>query len=253
MDLVFYLVAVPAVFFTGLSKGGFGGGIAMLGTPMIALVVPPVQAAAIMLPVLILMDVVGLWNYRGTYDRSVLAAILPAAMAGIAIGWLAASSVSDNWVRILVGLIAVSFGVSQWIRDHLRHPQRKPNALAATFWGTLTGFTSFISHAGGPPFQAYVVPLKLDKLVLAGTSVVAFAVINAVKVIPYFALGQFTPDNMGIAIALMPIAVIGVLCGVWLVRRVSQGFFYRLTYAAMVVVGLKLLWDGRDAITALAG
>ena len=250
MDAFFYFVAVPAVLLTGLSKGGFGGGIAMLGTPLLALAISPIQAAAIMLPVLILTDIIGLASYRGLYDRQILADFLPAAVIGIFAGWLTAAMVSDDWIRILVGLIAVVFALNQFARDFRRLPAAPRNRIAAAFWGSLTGFTSFIAHAGGPPFQAYVVPLKIDKMIFAGTGVVAFAVINAVKVIPYFALGQFTVQNLQISATLMPMAVAGVLSGVWLTRRVPQTIFYNITYAAMIAVGFKLLWDGRAALTA---
>lgn len=253
MDTFFYLVAVPAVLLTGLSKGGFAGGIAMLGTPLLALAISPVQAAAIMLPVLILMDIIGLASYRGIYDRQILADMLPAALAGILAGWLTATLVSDDWIRILVGLIAISFAINQITRDFRRLPPAGRNRIAAAFWGALTGFTSFIAHAGGPPFQAYVLPLKPDKMTFAGTAVVAFAVINAVKVIPYFALGQFTAQNLWTSAALMPVAVAGVLLGVWLTKRVPQTVFYNITYAAMIVVGFKLLWDGQAALTAALG
>ena len=162
MDAFFYFVAVPAVLLTGLSKGGFGGGIAMLGTPLLALAISPIQAAAIMLPVLILMDIIGLASYRGLYDRQILAHFLPAAVIGIFAGWLTAAMVSDDWIRILVGLIAVVFALNQFARDFRRLPAASRNRIAAAFWGSLTGFTSFIAHAGGPPFQAYVVSLKID-------------------------------------------------------------------------------------------
>ena len=253
MDTFFYLVAVPAVLLTGLSKGGFAGGIAMLGTPLLALAISPVQAAAIMLPVLILMDVIGLASYRGIYDRQILIDMLPAAMAGIFAGWLTAALVSDDWIRILIGVIAISFAVNQITRDFRRLPPAGRNPIAASFWGTLTGFTSFIAHAGGPPFQAYVLPLKPDKMIYAGTAVVAFAVINAVKVVPYFALGQFTAQNLWTSAALMPVAVAGVLMGVWLTKRVPQTVFYNITYTAMIVVGFKLLWDGQTALSAALG
>ena len=223
----------------------------MLATPLIALTVSPVKAAAIMLPVLIMMDMVGLYNYRHSCNWSVIRHMLPAALVGIGIGWLTAHWVSEDWVRIMVGLVAISFAVIQFRRDLLKHAPAKHSLVGGAFWGTLAGFTSFISHAGGPPFQAYALPLKMDKIIFAGTSVIFFTMVNAAKVLPYFMLGQFTSDNLHISLALVPVAVIGVLIGVWAVKKVSQKFFYNVTYVTMLVIGTKLLWDGREAIQNL--
>ena len=253
LEAAFYWIAIPAVLITGLSKGGFGGGLAMLGTPLLALTISPVQAAAIMLPVLLLMDVIGLLSYRGKIDWSIIRAMIPAALVGIFLGWLTASMVSDDWIRIIVGFIAVLFAVNQAIRDLKKQTAKAPNSMAAAFWGTFAGFTSFISHAGGPPFQAYTLPLKMDKMLFAGTGVVFFAIVNFVKVLPYFFLGQFTANNLTISLTLLPVAVIGVLLGVWGVKRVSQTAFYTITYVAMIVIGTKLIWDGRHALSAMVG
>ncbi|MCB1429037.1 MAG: sulfite exporter TauE/SafE family protein [Nitratireductor sp.] len=248
IDMYFYGLAIPAVMITGLSKGGFGGGIAMLGTPLLALAVSPVKAAAIMLPVLIFMDVIGLVSYRGNARWSVFRQMLPGAIAGIALGWATAAWVDDNMIRILVGAIAISFALNQIFADWKKLGARAENRIAAGLWGIVTGFTSFVSHAGGPPFQAYVLPLKLDKVQFAGTGIVLFSVINAVKVAPYLALGQFSTENLYLSATLLPIALLGVLAGVWLVRRVSQDVFYKITYAAMIIVGTRLVHTGVTAL-----
>ncbi len=248
----FYLIAIPAVLLTGLSKGGFASGLGMLGTPLIALVISPVQAAAILLPVLIVMDIIGLISYRGLVNWQIIRSMFPAAVVGIGIGWYTAHMVSDDWTRIIVGAIALLFAVNQMAKDYLKHSATSPNMFLGAFWGMFSGFTSFISHAGGPPYQAYTVPLKLDKTIYTGTSVVFFASINAVKVVPYFFLGQFTGQNLGISLSLVPVAVIGVLCGVWLVRRVSQEFFYKVTYVTMFAIGIKLIWDGKAALSFMS-
>jgi uncharacterized protein len=247
IDPYFFAVAVPAVILTGLSKGGFGGGVSMLGTPLVALVVPPFTAAAIMLPVLIAMDLIGLWNYRGYVKWSIIRTMLPGALAGIAIGWATAAHVPDPAVRIIVGLIAVTFAVTQIIADYRKKAAAPENAALGTVWGMAAGFTSFVSHAGAPPYQAYTLPMKLDRLFFAGTGVMFFAIVNAVKTGPYLALGQFSRANLTLSGLLLPVAAIGVLAGIWLVRRVSQVAFYRVTYVAMIVVGTKLIYDGVTA------
>ncbi|MEZ5871044.1 MAG: sulfite exporter TauE/SafE family protein [Nitratireductor sp.] len=244
----FYLLAIPAVLITGLSKGGLGGGISMLGTPLMALAVSPVKAAAIMLPVLIFMDMIGLISYRGNVKWSIFRQMLPGAIAGIALGWATAAFVNDDMIRILVGAIAILFALNQIFADWKKYGARSENPVTASFWGIVTGYTSFVSHAGGPPFQAYAVPLKLEKVQFAGTGIVLFSVINAVKVAPYLALGQFSTENLHLSLTLLPVALVGVLAGVWLVRRVSQEVFYQITYLAMIVVGARLVYSGIIAL-----
>ena len=196
-DPIFLAVAALAVILVGLSKGGLGGSMGMVGVPLMALVISPVQAAAILLPILIVMDLVSLWTWRGVYDRGILASMLPGAMAGIGIGWLTAALVTPDMVRLIVGVVAVAFvGRAVWL--HFRHGVdhiARPNRAAAGFWGTVAGFTSFVAHVGGPPYQVYTLPLKMDPKLFTGTSVVFFAVTNAVKLVPYFALGQFDADQ----------------------------------------------------------
>lgn len=243
-EVFFYAVAIPAVLLTGLSKGGFGAGIGALGTPLIALAVSPVTAAAILLPVLLLMDAVGLYSYRGNFQRTIIVQMLPGALAGTALGWATAALVPDAAIKILVGAIAIAFALNQALGDWLQRLPAEENRAKAAFWGCLAGYASFVAHAGGPPFQAYTLPLKIDKLAYAGTTVVFFAILNAVKVLPYLALGQFTNTNLVASATLAPFAIAGVICGVWLVNKVAQTAFYAITYAAMLLIGAKLVWDG---------
>jgi uncharacterized membrane protein YfcA len=245
-DPSFYVVAIPAVLLVGLSKGGFGGAMGFIGVPLMALAISPVQAAAILLPILVLMDMVSLWTWRGVFDRQILAQMLPGAMIGIGSGWLMAAVVTADMVRFMVGAVAIVF-VGRWLYLQCRHGAghaTKPNRIAAAFWGTAAGFTSFIAHVGGPPFQVYTLPLKLDPKVVTGTGAIFFAVTNAVKLIPYFALGQFDAVNLTASVALMPFAPLATLAGAWLVRRMRPEVFYPFTYATVAVVALKLVGDG---------
>ena len=197
-DPWFYAAAVPAVILVGLSKGGFGGAVGFVGVPLMALAIPPVQAAAILLPILILMDLVSLWTWRGVFDRDLLWSMLPGSVLGIGAGWLTASLVTADMVRMIVGAVAVVF-VLRWVYLTLRHGDQhsaRRNPVLAAFWGTVAGFTSFVAHVGGPPFQVYTLPLRLDPKVLTGTGVIFFAVTNAIKLVPYFALGQFDTTNL---------------------------------------------------------
>lgn len=251
-DPAFYAAAIPAVIFVGLSKGGFGGAMALVGLPLMALVVSPIKAAAIMLPILIVMDVVSLWTWRGVFDPKTLKIMLPAGMVGIGIGWATASWVTAGEVRLLVGVVALLFA-ADYLRQRLfvRNAEAKAhNAVKGSFWGVITGFTSFVSHAGGPPYQFYALPLGQDPKLYVGTSVIFFAIVNAVKLIPYFALGQFDPGNLATSAVLMPIAPVATLAGAWIVRRIDRTIFYPFMYIMVFMVGLKLIYDGMMSLAS---
>jgi len=239
---------VPAVLMVGLSKSGFGGGIALVGVPLLALAVSPIKAAAILLPVLVAMDIIGLIAYRRRFDLRAISVLLPAAVVGIVIGWLTASVVSEGMVRLIVGLIALTFTFDHWFGKSAGNAAREPSRVAGSFWGTVAGFTSFVSHAGSAPLQMYLLPMRFDPVLYAGTSVVFFAAVNALKIIPYSVLGLFSTENLATSAILIPIAALAMLTGIWLVRNVSTGLFYRITYILVFVVALKLIWDGASSL-----
>lgn len=241
------LAACVAVALVGLSKGGMGGAFALMGVPILALVMSPVQAAALLLPVLLMMDAVGLWTWRGYFDRATLRALLPGAIVGIVIAALTAAITSEAAVRLLVGLVAVGF-VARLVLARATAIARPHNALRGGVWGAAAGFTSFVAHAGGPPFQVYVLPLRLDPRVYTGTSVIFFAVVNVIKVAPYAALGQFSAPVLGSALVMLPLAVAATLAGAAIVRRMRAEVFYPFMYTMVALVGLKLIWDGARAI-----
>lgn len=254
-DPAVLMAALAAVLLVGLSKGGLGGAFALMGVPVLALVMPPVQAAALLLPILLMMDAVSLWAWRGWWNGTVLRAMLPAAVLGIALGWLAAAVTSEAAVRLIVGVVALGFVARMLLARVTRAASGDLPASAtasatamgrakAWFWGTLAGFTSFVAHAGGPPFQVYTLPMRLDPRVYTGTSVVFFAVVNAVKVLPYAALGLFDAPLLGAALVMLPLAVLAVLAGAALVRRMRAAVFYPFMYAMVALVGAKLVHDG---------
>lgn len=238
-------IAVLAVVLTGLSKGGLGGAMALLGTAILSIVVPPVQAAAILLPILVLMDWVSLWSWWGKWDRRTLIYMVPGGVLGIGIGWLTAALVSDDAVRLIVGLVALLF-VLRWVfaSSAARIAVRPHSRVRAAWWSTIAGYTSFVAHAGGPPYQIYTMPLRATPQVFTATSVLFFAIMNLVKLIPYFALGQLDRANLAVSAALMPLAVVSVLAGAAIVRRMRAEVFYPVMYTMVFLVSLRLLWDG---------
>jgi hypothetical protein len=242
-DLHFYAVAAPAVLLLGLSKSGFGAGFGSLAVPMIALMVPVPQAAAILMPVLLVMDLLGLQAFRGHYDKALLRFMLPFGLLGVLLGLLSFRVLDPRLVAGVVGVFTLGFLAQRLIWPP--RPDRKP---APRWLGGLlvacSGFTSFIAHAGGPPLSAYAIPLKLRPLVFTATSSFFFFVINLSKWGPYATLGLIDMTNMATSLALLPLAPIGVWVGVRIAHRIEPTLFYRLVYAGMFVTGLKLVWDG---------
>lgn len=249
MDLSFYLAAIPAVIILGLSKGGFVG-LGNLAVPLMAMAVSPVQAAAVLLPILLVQDAIGIFSFRKSWDRFNLMVLLPSAFVGIGLGYLLAAQVSDDGIGFSVGLISIIFGVRRLIVERLPEGLkiRKPNIVLGWICGLGAGFTSMIGHAGGPPFQIFVIPQKLPRDVLVGTTLIFFGSVNLVKVLPYFALGQFTAENLFLSATLIPLAVLSTWAGVWLIRRISMERFYTMIYVLMIVVGLRLVWQSGTAL-----
>ena len=242
-DPLFWVTAVIAVLLTGVSKGGFGG-LALFAVPILALTISPIRGAAIMLPILIVMDWISVAAYRRSFDTGLLKLMLPPAVLGIGLGWALAGFVTDNGVRVVVGLIAVAFPLWTWFGPKGGVDAIARSQLAGRVAGLVAGFTSFIAHAGGPPFQAYALPQKLDHRIYAGTAVMFFFAVNAVKLVPYAALGQFSGENLATSAVLLPLAPVGVLIGVWLVHQIDGTLFYRIIYGLVFLTGCKLLWDG---------
>lgn len=248
-DPWFYAAAVPAVMLFGIAKGGFGGGLGVVAVPLMALVVSPVQAAAVLLPILCLMDLVGLWAYRGRWLWPELRILVPASMIGIAAGTALFGFMSAATVRIIVGVVAIAFTLHYVYSTRRKADSALPHfppsvGIAA---GAAGGFTSFIAHAGGPPISMYLLRRPLDRTDFVATTVLLFAAINYVKLLPYAWLGQLSTTNLLTSLVLAPLAPLGVYTGVWLHRRVSDRFFFRLMYVLLFVVGCKLLYDGLTA------
>jgi len=244
---IFYLTAVAAVTFLGLAKGGFTG-VGMIATPLLSLVIPPFQAIAIVLPILLLQDIITLWIYWGDWDKWNIKVLTAGAFVGVAAGWGLAAVVTDAQVRLVIGLIAVSFVLSHWLLPKPKKEAGRPSTLAGLFWGFVSAFTSTLSHAGGPPFAIYVLPQRMSKMRFVGTSTLFFALVNYMKLVPFFALGQFSADNIKTSLVLMPVAVVTNFLGVWLVKVTPTEIFYRIAYVLVFLIGLALIESGVRAL-----
>ena len=242
-DPLFYAVAVPAVLLLGISKSGFGAGFGSLAVPLMAFAITVPQAAAILMPVLLLMDLLGMAAFRKDFDPALLRFLVPFGLVGTVIGTLLFKVLNAQAVAAIVGAFTLLF-----LAQRLLFPPRPGSAPPPKWLGALlavtSGFTSFVAHAGGPPINAYVIPLRLSPVKFTATMAFFFFVVNLSKWIPYAWLGLLDMRNLSTSLVLLPLAPVGVWAGVRIARHISQRVFYRVLYGGMLVTGCKLLWDG---------
>jgi hypothetical protein len=171
--------------------------------------------------------------------------MIPGAIIGIAGGGVLAAYISDAAVRVFIGVTTIIFVAYAFaVMMRVPRPATAGSVPAGIVWGALSGFTSTVCQAGGPPYQMYVLSQKLPKMLFVGTTAVFFASLNAMKVVPYVALGQFSTKGLGTSLILMPLALAANQLGFWLVRRISQELFYRLTLILMLVISIELTREG---------
>ncbi|MEO7953564.1 MAG: sulfite exporter TauE/SafE family protein [Polaromonas sp.] len=240
---LFYAVAIPAVLMLGISKSGFGAGFGSLAVPVMALAVTVPQAAAILMPVLLLMDLLGVAAFRKDFDFRFLKFLVPFGLVGTLVGALLFKLLDARMVAAIVGGFTLLF-----LAQRLLFPPRPDSPPPPKWLGAIltvtAGFTSFVAHAGGPPISAYVIPLRLSPVKYTATMAFFFFVINLSKWIPYAWLGLFDLRNLATSLVLLPLAPAGVWIGVRMARSISPLWFYRCLYGGMFLTGIKLLWDG---------
>lgn len=245
LDLAFFLIAGPAVMFAGISKGRFGSGAAFASASVLALVIEPGLALGVMLPLLMLIDVSTLRPYWGKWDRQAALLLVLGGLPGVALGAALYRVADPDVFRFLIGAIALSF--VGWklaeARGLVRAAKTAMPNWAGALAGAVAGFTSFVSHAGGPPAAVYLLSLGIDKTRFQATTVLAFWAINIAKFIPYAFLGMFTAQTALANLVLAPFALLGAWMGVRAHHMVPERLFFALTYALLSVTGAKLIWD----------
>lgn len=242
----FYVLAIPAVLVTGISKGGFASGAGNLLVPLMALTVPAPVAAGIALPLLCAMDVSGVRAWWGKWDKREMRVLVPGALVGILAASLAFSLFSDRAIKAMVGLTTLLFlARTLWLARHRTTPPPTPHdPIKGAICAAGSGFTSTIAHAGSPPLAVYLYPRRLERQVMAATTVVFFGIVNYAKLIPYALLGNLSPGNLATSLMLLPLAPAGVYLGIWMQKFVPDAMFYRVLYVLLAVTGAKLTWDG---------
>jgi uncharacterized protein len=239
-DPLFYLVSVFAVSLLGLSKGGFFG-LGVVALPLMSLYVPPLQAAAILVPVQLAQDALTIWSYRKTWSAWNLKVMVPGVVVGIVIGTLLAASLTPTHIRLAIGLIAAAFVLRYWLSQRFALMAFRPNAATGVIIGAIGGFTTLLANAGGPAWQIHLLPQNLDKFTYAGTLTMLFAASNFMKMPAYAALGQMTWNNILTGTLLLPVAIASNYLGIWLVRRISTELFFRLAYVLMFLIAVELM------------
>jgi uncharacterized protein len=239
--LAFGLAALAALC-VGLAKGGLPV-VGMLSVPILALVMPPLQAAALILPIYVISDMVGIYLYRHAFSRRNLAILIPAGFMGVVIGWATVSYMPDRAITLAVGILGLLFCVDAFFKRKRKLAPKPADVPRGLFWGTLSGLSSFVSHAGGPPYQMYVLPQRLPKLEFAGTSTILFAIVNVMKLVFYWELGQLTvAGTLGPTLALLPVAIGAAFLGAWATRRIDERIFFRLVEAVLLATSVMLIW-----------
>jgi uncharacterized membrane protein YfcA len=199
-----------------------------------------------MLPILLTIDAIGLVVFRGRGDGANLRLIIPGALLGIGLGWLTFGQVDARWIRLLIGIEAVLFAFDRFraARSPASAVPPAPTLGPGIFWSALSGFTSFVSHAGGPPIMQYLMPQNMDKMRLVGTTVIYFSVVNFSKLGPYAALGLLDLSNLGVSLLLAPVIPLGYFIGYRLLHAVDMRGFNLVTAWTLLAAGIKLIWDG---------
>jgi uncharacterized protein len=250
LDFWFWACAIVASLLVGASKGGLPG-VGVLGVPILAQATSPVVAAGLLLPILITSDMYGLWIYRKNYDLRNIQIVVAASLIGIAVGWATAHITSDALVKLIVGVIGLSYFVDALLKARRIVAPRNADIPRGIFWGSITGFTSFVAHAGGPPYQMYLLPQKLDKMTYAGTATITFAIINLLKLPPYWLLGQINLTSLEICAWLTPVALIGAYLGFNMTKVLPEKLFFRFVEVALFLLSVKLIWDGVGGLTKI--
>lgn len=252
----FWITAVLAVVLVGIAKAGFGGGVGVIATPLMALTIPVADAAALMLPLLIIVDLITVRHYYNKYDRHSMLVLLPSAVVGIILGALFFGLFSSNEqvLKIGIGILSLAFLGYQMARRLLSKmlESRRPSLPVGLGLGTLAGFASTLAHAGGPPVSIYLLPQGLSRSLFVGTSVVFFTAINLIKLVPYGALGLLRVGNISTILILAPLGYLGVRIGLYLNKNFTDVWFTRFIYVLLFITAVQLI-TGLNLITLIFG
>lgn len=243
LPTAFYIASITAILITGISKSGFGGGLGVMAVPIMSLFVTPQFAAAVMMPILLAMDVMIVWRYRSHWNRAIIWALIPGALLGLCVGALTFEFMNADAIRLVIGLLALFFVVQFLVQRHRPHVAHRTPALVVWALGLVSGFASFVAHAGGPPVKGYLLRQRLDKTIFVGTNTVYFFTLNALKTVAYGSSGSLDRESLTVSLVLAPVLFVGVFLGTRLHHLISQDIFVKIVYGFLGLTALKLLSD----------
>jgi len=254
-SIFFWIITIFVTLLIGIGKTGFGGGLVAIATPLMSLTISVAEAAALLLPMLIIADVFAVRHYHDKVDAKNIRILLPAAIIGIVIGAFFFNSFSDKdrILKFSIGVIAVAFVIFQFGKAAIFNnlSNTKPSWTLGSIIGCFAGFTSTLAHVGGPPISIYLLPQGMHRTIYVGTSAIFFFVVNLLKLVAYFILGIITTGNLTIVLLLLPILYLGTLAGVWMLKRFNQVWFNRIIYILLFLTGIQLIL-GRSLISFIA-
>ncbi|MEM9393668.1 MAG: sulfite exporter TauE/SafE family protein [Pseudomonadota bacterium] len=243
LSLAFFAVTIFAVLLTGVSKSGFGGGLGVMSVPMMSVFVSPPFAAAVLMPILLVMDILIVVRYRKSWSRPVLMSLLPGAAVGLVLGATLFHAMDATTVRFAIGCLAFVFVAQFLLNQRNGQTQRRSWRGTSTVLGAISGLASYIAHAGGPPVKGYLLSQNLDKTTFVGTNTMFFFALNATKTIAYGVFGSMTTDSLMVSALVAPALFLGIFIGVRLHAFVDQRLFVRIVYGFLALTGVKLLHD----------
>lgn len=243
-DPLTLLIVLAAVFVISFMKGAFGGGFAIVGIPLLALVMDPIKAGAMLAPLFVAMDLFALryWS-PSTWSKPDLKVLVPSLILGIALGTWLLGVLDRHAVAILIGIVTLVFA-ARWYIGGGKVAQRQRSLAGASVAGTVSGITTMVAHSGGPPLAMYLLPLGLPKNIYAGTTSLFFTAGNFIKLVPWIWLGSIAGTPWILMLLVIPVVPVGVWAGWNLHEKLDQKVLYRVLYALLVVVSAKLIWGG---------
>ena len=244
-----FVAGTAAALALGVAKGGFGGIGTIVAVPLVSLAAEPERALAILLPLLLLADAISVTSHRRAFDRRAVLQCVPGAAAGVAVGGLLLAVVNGAWITVLIGALSVGFAVQSFAgAGRPDGPTAAGDPRLAVPFGVASGLTSTLAHAGGPPIHVHFLSRGYAPVVFVATSAVFMACVNLMKLVPYVWVGSFDASSLGVSALLVPAAALGSFAGVALARRISRRAFSLAVNAAMLLIGLRLLWTGAKAL-----
>ncbi|TKJ39418.1 MAG: hypothetical protein CEE38_01370 [Planctomycetes bacterium B3_Pla] len=243
LDISGWVVVGLCAVMVGIAKTGIPG-IGILVVPLMAMVLPARKSTGILLGILILADLFAIFYHRRNARWRHVIRLLPAAFAGIVVGYLMMSQISDRQLKPIIGaIVVVMLGINYW-RTRARG-QDAP--IPAQWWfavglGFIAGVTTMMANAAGPVMIIYLLAMRLPKIEFVGTGAWFFFVVNWLKVPLSANLGLMTVESVKLDLMMLPFIAAGAAAGIFFLKRIPQKAFSTIVQILAVAAAIKLLF-----------